>query len=93
MPAGKSSSSILVSSNVISKAQGSQSLLIPGHIESAAQNIAGNDLKEYKEAYESAYKDYVKAINSGDQEKARKKLEKFQDAKADYEAVLTAISQ
>ena len=93
MPAGKSSSSVLVSSNVISKAQGSQSLLIPGHIESAAQNIAGNDLKEYKEAYESAYKDYVKAINSGDQEKARKKLEKFQDAKADYEAVLTAISQ
>jgi hypothetical protein len=63
---------------------------IPDNIDRIPYNKMHPNLKKVKDIYESAYKEYVKAVSSGNQSLAKRKLEEFRKQKDRYRRALGA---
>ena len=66
---------------------------LPNSVDKIPYNEMHPNLKRVKDIYENAYKAYVKALTSGDQTLAKKKLAEFQKQKARYKRVLGAYTK
>ncbi len=66
---------------------------LPENVDKIPYSKMHPNLKKVKDIYEQAYKDYVSAISSGDQNKAKQKLKAFQDTKARYQRALKAYTK